>query len=132
VPGADELLRGEARRAGEADGARPDDVETAVKTAYRVVDTPGETGEPIRAANPTRTSREVTCASSPPTMLFPCGQLIRNCTLPWAGTTTHGPATGMHCWIPLHSFVAEPAGANAAATASASTSEASAAFTRSS
>ena len=31
------------------------------------------------------------------------------------------PATRMHDWIPWHSFVAEPAGANAAAAASAAT-----------
>ena len=52
--------------------------------------------------------------------------------MPCAGTTTHGPGTRMHDWMPWHSFVAEPAGANAAATASAATNASSAGFTGSS
>ena len=41
--------------------------------------------------------------------------------MPRAGTTTHGPGTRMHDWMPWHSFVAPPTGANEAATASATT-----------
>ena len=79
------------------------------------------TGAPSRPTKSTRTSREVTCASSPPTMLLPFGHVSRYSVVPCAGTTTHGPATRMHDWMPWHSFVAAPAGANAAATASDAT-----------
>ena len=79
------------------------------------------TGAPSRPSKTTRTSREVTCASRPPTMLLPPGQVSRYCVVPCAGTTTHGPGTRMHDWMPWHSFVAPPAGANEAAAASATT-----------
>ena len=46
-----------------------------------------------------------------------------------AGTTTHGPTTRMHIWMPWHSLVAPPAGGSAAAAASAATTAASASFT---
>src|SRR3954468_2934090 len=97
------------------------DVEAARKSAYRVVVTPGPTVAPRRPSKPTRTAREVDWASSPPTTLRPPGQLRRYCTRPPAGTSTHGPGTRMQVMIPRHSFVAPPAGANAAATASPAT-----------
>ena len=52
--------------------------------------------------------------------------------MPRAGTITHGPGTRMHDWMPWHSSVAEPTGANAAATASAATTASSTGFTGSS
>ena len=93
------------------------ETETARKSAYRVVVAPGWTGAPSRPTKSTRTSREVTCASRPPTTLLPPGHVSRYSVVPCAGTTTHGPGTRMHDWMPWHSFVAPPTGANAAATA---------------
>src|SRR5262249_38949410 len=93
------------------------DDETARNSAYVVVVVPGPTGAPSLPVKSTCTSREVTSASSPATTLRPCGHVKRYWELPCAGTTTQGPGTRMHAWIPWHSLVA-PAGA---ATVPAST-----------
>ena len=65
-------------------------------------------------------------------MLRPFGHVRRYEAVPCFGTTTQGPLTRMHDGIPWHSFVAEPAGANAAAVAIAATNASTATFTGSS
>src|SRR5438105_13094889 len=82
------------------------DSERARKSAYVVVVTPGETGAPTRPSKPTRTAREVACASRPPTTARPRGHESRNCDVPPAGTTTQGPGTRMQAVTPWHAFVA--------------------------
>ena len=107
-------------------GAPP--VYVPVKTTSSVVVTPGLTGLPSRPLKLISTARLVRRASTPPTML-PGGHFMRQER--WGnrdpksrrGTTTHGPATGMHTGRPRHSSAAIADGAASTASTAAAADE---------
>jgi hypothetical protein len=90
------------------------------KVTEREVVMPGLTGLPSLPKKLTSIARWLRRASRPPT-IWPRGHV--SCHEAWGrddpaavGTTTHGPAIGMHTWSPSHSF-ALPAGVTSVSAA---------------